>query len=203
MTARIARAALKNVLELGTKVLAEDAVEKGIGSRVYVGQGSCEHQEHPAVSERHCGEGVEEQQHLQMSTEVLKKIKNTVEEAVEGRGGRSGCRKSKQEGEELQKENARSNNKQKWKKEKKRGGKRTEGGGGRRQGRKEGRRRRRTRRNRVKSKEEEKEDNLEDEDLAARRAGGGGGGVGEGGGGGGAIRRRRKRKMEERRGKKM
>ena len=61
MTARIARAALKNVLELGAKVLAEDAVEKRIGSRVYVGQGSREHQEHPAVSERHCGEGVEEQ----------------------------------------------------------------------------------------------------------------------------------------------
>ena len=90
MTARIARAALKNVLELGTKVLAEDAVEERIGSRVYVGQGSCEHQEHPAVSERHCGEGVEEQQHL-------KNEHRSLEEDQEYSGRSSGRERRKKQ----------------------------------------------------------------------------------------------------------
>ena len=65
VAAGVARAALQNVLELGAEVLAEDAVEERVGGGVDVGQGGGQHQEHPAVAERHLGEGVEEQQHLQ------------------------------------------------------------------------------------------------------------------------------------------
>lgn len=62
-----ARAALQDVLELGAEVLAEDAVQQRVGGRVDVGQGGGQHQEHPAVPERHAGERVEEQQYLQQA----------------------------------------------------------------------------------------------------------------------------------------
>ena len=116
VTARLARAALENVLELGTKVLAEDAVEKRVGGGVDVGKGGGENQEHPAVSERHGGEGVEEQQHLQLVRETLKR-----KEEKEGPGRRrrrKRRRRKKKEDEEGQEEDrSKKTKRRRWGKE--------------------------------------------------------------------------------------